>query len=160
MEELLGEGVYMTPTYGNTLMGLACSKPVSAEDGYKISYYAPQPRAVIEVVSFEDRDRVVPYSKSGRVRLTVVLQKHTSGDTEPTTNLIGRLFSLQSENFPDELNLPKDIPFRQPPHLAFPDHVQNLVALNRSPRAIEGSKSLAGIHPALDPSMVLFHNIV
>ena len=30
MEELLGEGVYMTPTYGNTLMGLACSKPVSA----------------------------------------------------------------------------------------------------------------------------------
>jgi hypothetical protein len=45
-------------------MGLACSKPVSAEDGYKISYYAPQPRAVIEVVSFEDRDRVVSYSKT------------------------------------------------------------------------------------------------
>jgi len=40
-EELLGEGVYMTPTYGNTLMGLACSKPVTAEDGYKITYYAP-----------------------------------------------------------------------------------------------------------------------
>ncbi len=40
VEELL-EGVYMTPTYGNTLMGLACSKPVSAEDGYKITYYAP-----------------------------------------------------------------------------------------------------------------------
>ena len=28
MEELL-DGVYMTPTYGNTLMGLACSKPVT-----------------------------------------------------------------------------------------------------------------------------------
>jgi len=26
MEELLGDGVYMTPTYGNTLMGLACLK--------------------------------------------------------------------------------------------------------------------------------------
>jgi len=26
MEELLGSGVYMTPTYGNTLMGLACFK--------------------------------------------------------------------------------------------------------------------------------------
>jgi hypothetical protein len=71
-----------------------------------------------------------------------------------------RLFSFQSEDFPDELNLPKDIPFRQPPHLAFPDHVQNLVALNRPPGSIERSKTLAGIHPPLDPSMVLFHNIV
>ena len=53
----------MTPTYGNTLMGLACSKPVTAEDGYKISYYAPQPRAVIEVVSFDDPDRVVDYGE-------------------------------------------------------------------------------------------------
>src|SRR6202040_4057191 len=65
MEELLGEGVYMTPTYGNTLMGLACSRPVSADDGYKIAYYAPQPRAVIEVVSFDDCDRVVPYGETG-----------------------------------------------------------------------------------------------
>jgi hypothetical protein len=32
-EELLGEGIYITPTYGNTLMGLACSKPVTAEEG-------------------------------------------------------------------------------------------------------------------------------
>jgi hypothetical protein len=48
-----------------------------------------------------------------------------------------RLFSFQSEDFPDELNLPKDIPFRQPPHLAFPDHVQNLIALNRPPGSIE-----------------------
>ncbi len=46
IEEFLDDGIYMTPTYGNTLMGLACSKPVTAEDGYKISYYAPQPRAV------------------------------------------------------------------------------------------------------------------
>src|SRR5437660_1436256 len=68
MEELLGPGVYMTPTYGNTLMGLACSKPVTAESGYKISYYAPQPRAVIEVVSFDDRDLVVGYGETGRVR--------------------------------------------------------------------------------------------
>src|SRR3984957_14245854 len=45
MEELLGEGVYMTPTYGNTLMGLAVSRPVGPADGYTIAYYAPQPRA-------------------------------------------------------------------------------------------------------------------
>jgi hypothetical protein len=75
-------------------------------------------------------------------------------------NHVGRLFSSQSEDLPDELNLPQDIPFRHPPHLAFPDHVQNLVALNRPPGSIERSKTLAGIHPPLDPSMVLFHNIV
>ncbi len=34
--------LYMTPTYGNTLMGLACSRPVTAAEGYKIAYYAPQ----------------------------------------------------------------------------------------------------------------------
>jgi len=74
VEELLGGppekgGVYMTPTYGNTLMGLACSKPVSAVDGYKIAYYAPQPRAVTEVVDFEDHTQVVPMGGTGRVKL-------------------------------------------------------------------------------------------
>jgi hypothetical protein len=61
---------------------------------------------------------------------------------------------------PDELDLPAHIAFRQPSHLAFPDHMQNLVPLNRSPRAIEGSKALTGIHPALDRSMVLLYDIV
>jgi hypothetical protein len=75
LEELLGKGVYLTPTYGNTLMGLACSKPVTPEDGYKISYYAPQPRAVIEVVAFEDTDVVVDYGETGRVRLTTLTRE-------------------------------------------------------------------------------------
>ena len=74
-EELLGEGVYLTPTYGNTLMGLACSKPVGPEDDYKITYYAPQPRAVIEVVSFDDPDEVVGYGETGRVRLTTLTRE-------------------------------------------------------------------------------------
>jgi phenylacetate-coenzyme A ligase PaaK-like adenylate-forming protein len=74
VEELLGgapedSGVYMTPTYGNTLMGLACSKPITADEDYKISYYAPQPRAVVEVVDFEDHNQVVPYGGTGRVKL-------------------------------------------------------------------------------------------
>jgi phenylacetate-coenzyme A ligase PaaK-like adenylate-forming protein len=75
MEELLGDGVYMTPTYGNTLMGLACSKPVGPADNYKIAYYAPQPRAVIEVVAFDDYDRVVGYGETGRVRLTTLTRE-------------------------------------------------------------------------------------
>lgn len=68
-------GIYMTPTYGNTLMGLACSKPVSAAEGYKISYYAPQPRAVTEVVSFDDPMQTVSYGDTGRVKLTTLTKE-------------------------------------------------------------------------------------
>jgi hypothetical protein len=68
-------GVFMTPTYGNTLMGLACSRPVSAADGYKITYYAPQPRAVIEVVDFDDPMKLVDYGQSGRVKLTTLTKE-------------------------------------------------------------------------------------
>jgi hypothetical protein len=80
VEELFGgppdeSGIYMTPTYGNTLMGLACSRPISAADGYTIAYYAPQPRAVIEVVDFEDPDRVVGCGETGRVRLTTLTKE-------------------------------------------------------------------------------------
>jgi phenylacetate-coenzyme A ligase PaaK-like adenylate-forming protein len=80
IEELFGgppdvSGVYMTPTYGNTLMGLACSKPLTAEEGYKISYYAPQPRAVTEVVQFDDPLQVVGYGQTGRVKLTTLTKE-------------------------------------------------------------------------------------
>jgi phenylacetate-coenzyme A ligase PaaK-like adenylate-forming protein len=74
MEELI-EGVYMTPTYGNTLMGLAASKPVTPQDGYKITYYAPQPRAVIEVVEFDDPTQTVGYAQTGRVKLTTLTKE-------------------------------------------------------------------------------------
>lgn len=90
VEELL-QGVYMTPTYGNTLMGLACSKPVSAEDGYKITYYSPQPRAVVQVVEFDNPDKVVEYGQTGRVMLTTLtkeffmprFQERDEGEREP-----------------------------------------------------------------------------
>ena len=74
VEELL-DGVYITPTYGNTLMGLAGSKPVGPEDGYKITYYSPQPRAVVEVVDPDDGTTVVDYGKTGRVRLTTLTRE-------------------------------------------------------------------------------------
>jgi phenylacetate-coenzyme A ligase PaaK-like adenylate-forming protein len=70
-EELL-DGAYMTPTYGNTLMGLAASSPSGPHNDYKITYYAPQPRAVIEVVDFENPARVVEVGESGRVKLTTL----------------------------------------------------------------------------------------
>jgi len=73
-EELL-DGAYMTPTYGNTLMGLAASSPSGAHNNYKITYYAPQPRAAIEVVDFDDPDRLVEYGQTGRVKLTTLTRE-------------------------------------------------------------------------------------
>lgn len=73
-EELL-QGVYMTPTYGNTLMGLAASSPSGPNNGYKITYYAPQPRAVIQVVDPDDLERVVAYDETGRVVLTTLTRE-------------------------------------------------------------------------------------
>jgi hypothetical protein len=73
-EELL-DGAYMTPTYGNTLMGLAASAPSGPHNNYKIAYHAPQPRAVIQVVDFDDPERMVEYGQTGRVRLTTLTKE-------------------------------------------------------------------------------------
>ncbi|HUG20417.1 MAG TPA: hypothetical protein VMM56_15630 [Planctomycetaceae bacterium] len=74
-EELLGPNVYITPTYGNTLMGLACGKPFDPADNFKITYYAPQPRAVVEVVNFDNYDELVGYGETGRVKLYTLTQE-------------------------------------------------------------------------------------
>ncbi len=74
VEELL-DGIFITPTYGNTLMGLAASRPVGPHDGYKITYHAPQPRAVVEVVDPDDGRTVVDYGATGRVRLTTLTKE-------------------------------------------------------------------------------------
>jgi hypothetical protein len=73
-EELL-DGAYMTPTYGNTLMGLAASAPSTPANNYKITYYAPQPRAVVQVVDFKDPNQTVEYGQTGRVKLTTLTQE-------------------------------------------------------------------------------------
>jgi phenylacetate-coenzyme A ligase PaaK-like adenylate-forming protein len=73
-EELL-DGAYMTPTYGNTLMGLAAGAPTGPENNYKITYHAPQPRAVIEVVDLDDPAKIVEYGQTGRVKLTTLTKE-------------------------------------------------------------------------------------
>lgn len=75
IEENLGSGIYIAPTYGNTLMGLAAAEMPTAADGYKIAYYAPQPRAVAEVVDFDNYDNLVEYGKEGRVMLTTLTKE-------------------------------------------------------------------------------------
>ncbi|MGF1582574.1 MAG: hypothetical protein ACFCD0_24890 [Gemmataceae bacterium] len=75
IEEVLSPEVYIAPTYGNTLMGLACSEMPTKEDNYKIAYYPPEPRAVVEVVDFDDHDKVVGYGETGRARLTTLTKE-------------------------------------------------------------------------------------
>jgi phenylacetate-coenzyme A ligase PaaK-like adenylate-forming protein len=75
IEEFLGPNLYIAPTYGNTLMGLAASEMPTAADGYKIAYYAPQPRAVAEVVDLDNYDKVVDYGQEGRVMLTTLTKE-------------------------------------------------------------------------------------
>ena len=53
VEEVLEGRIGFYPTYGNTLMGLAASVPLTPEDNFSITYYAPQPRAVLRVVDPE-----------------------------------------------------------------------------------------------------------
>ena len=72
VEEVLEHRAAFIPTYGNTLMGLARSKPLTAADAYSITYYAPQPRAVLRVVDPKQTDRVVEYGELGRVELTTL----------------------------------------------------------------------------------------
>jgi phenylacetate-coenzyme A ligase PaaK-like adenylate-forming protein len=75
IEELLGPGIYIAPTYGNTLMGLATADMPTAEENYKITYYAPHPRAMAQVVDFNDPDKLVDYGKTGRVMLTTLTRE-------------------------------------------------------------------------------------
>jgi len=74
-EEVLEGKAQLVPTYGNTLMGLASSKTLSAEDGYALTYYAPQPRALLRVVNPQDTDRTVDYGEWGRVELSTLTKE-------------------------------------------------------------------------------------
>ncbi|MDX1999689.1 MAG: hypothetical protein SF066_18365 [Thermoanaerobaculia bacterium] len=74
-EELV-PGIDFVPTYGNTLMGLACSRPFDPEHpDYTIAYYPPAPRAVFEIVDPADPSRVVDYGQTGRVMLTTLTRE-------------------------------------------------------------------------------------
>lgn len=69
VEEVCEKKTLFVPTYGNTLMGLAHSRPL--DDTYSVTYYAPQPRAALRVVNV-DTDEEVPYGEFGRVELTTL----------------------------------------------------------------------------------------
>ncbi|HVR37298.1 MAG TPA: hypothetical protein VMS21_15760 [Methylomirabilota bacterium] len=75
IEEVLENRIGFYPTYGNTLMGLAASTPLKPEDRFSITYYAPQPRAVLRVVNPEKTEETVDYDAWGRVELTTLTRE-------------------------------------------------------------------------------------
>ena len=75
VEEVLENQIGFYPTYGNTLMGLAASVPITAEDNYSITYYAPQPRAVLRIVDGKDTNVGKGYDEWGRVELTTMTKE-------------------------------------------------------------------------------------
>ncbi len=75
VEEVLENSVAFAPTYGNTLMGLARSRPLRPEDNFSITYYAPQPRAVLRIVQNDDTKKLVDYDNYGRVELTTLTRE-------------------------------------------------------------------------------------
>ena len=74
-EELLEGAIEFVPTYGNTLMGLACHKPFDPADNYDIIYHPPSPRAMIEVIDPDQPGRIVDYGQVGRTRLTTLTRE-------------------------------------------------------------------------------------
>jgi len=75
VEELLEGKIGFYPTYGNTLMGLAASVPLRPEDNFSITYYAPQPRAVLRIVDPNDTKTTKGYGEWGRVELTTLTKE-------------------------------------------------------------------------------------
>ncbi len=73
MEEVCEGKTQFVPTYGNTLMGLACSLPEELrERNYSITYYAPQPRAMLRIVDADETSKTMGYGEYGRVELTTL----------------------------------------------------------------------------------------
>jgi phenylacetate-coenzyme A ligase PaaK-like adenylate-forming protein len=74
-EEVLEGRIGFYPTYGNTLMGLAASVPLTPEDQFSVTYYAPQPRAILRVVNPNNTADTVEYDAWGRVELTTLTKE-------------------------------------------------------------------------------------
>jgi hypothetical protein len=75
VEEVLENRIGFVPTYGNTLMGLAASRPLKPEDNYSVTYHAPQPRAALRVVDPNNTAESKNYGEWGRVELTTLTKE-------------------------------------------------------------------------------------
>jgi hypothetical protein len=74
--------------------------------------------------------------------------------------LVQRSRYRESDEVSNERGLPGDVVLRQPPHLAFADHVHRFDFLNRSPGRVKGSEPLTRSDPPLDGSVVLLNGLI
>jgi hypothetical protein len=72
----------------------------------------------------------------------------------------GEVSGRQLEQLVDEPILLAHISVADPARLSLANHVQCLVARNRSPRCWERAKALLGLHAAFDRAMVLLQDVV
>ena len=72
----------------------------------------------------------------------------------------GTASCIQPALLDDELKLLPNIRTAHPPRLPLPDHVNCLISLDRSPRRVEFTKALLGLHPSFDRSMILLQDVV
>jgi hypothetical protein len=75
VEEVLENKVHFEPTYGNVLMGVAYARPIMPEDNWSVTYYAPQPRALLRVVDPADPSQTVDYGHWGRIMLNTLTRE-------------------------------------------------------------------------------------
>jgi phenylacetate-coenzyme A ligase PaaK-like adenylate-forming protein len=75
IEEILQNRIGFYPTYGNTLMGLAASVKLEPADNFSVTYFAPQPRAVLRIVDPNKTHQLVEYDQWGRVELTTLTRE-------------------------------------------------------------------------------------
>ena len=64
------------------------------------------------------------------------------------------------EQLVDALNLLPNFRTAHPPRLTLPDHVHGLISLDRSPRCVEFTKALLGLHASFDRPMILLQDVV
>jgi hypothetical protein len=64
-------------------------------------------------------------------------------------------FRAQAEDLIEEQDQFPHIPFGQLSHLAFPNHVHDLISLDGPQDPVKGSEHLAGVDPSFDRSMIL-----
>ena len=60
----------------------------------------------------------------------------------------------------DERHLPQDVSFFHAAHLAFPDHVHDLVSLQGSPRTLEGKEAHPRLDQPFDEAVVLLNQVI
>src|SRR6516164_473960 len=92
-------------------------------------------------------------------RQVAVLQV-SKWDKSRREDVVPGTLSGHFEDFVDEPILTPDATAAQPPHLALPNDVHRLLALNRSTRRLEFAEPLLGPHAPFDRTMVLLDDVV